>query len=80
MSDTPKTDAQIDLTVTINGIEMVPADFARSQERRIAHLELALHQIRNGCVDYDDVANELFRSSPCEIRKICVAALEGKLL
>lgn len=44
---------------------------------RIAELERALHQIKNGCVDDDDVANELFRSSPAEIRKIAVNALAG---
>lgn len=44
---------------------------------RIVELERALHQIKNGCVDDDDVANELFRSSPGEIRKIANAALAG---
>lgn len=48
------------------------------QTCRIAYLELALNQIKNGCVDEDDVANELFRSSPDEIRKLCLKALEGK--
>lgn len=47
------------------------------QESRIALLERALHQIKNGCVDDGDTANELFRSSPAEIRKIARDALDG---
>jgi hypothetical protein len=49
----------------------------RQLEARIAQLELALHQIKNGCVDEDDEANALWRSSPREIRKIAVNALNG---
>ena len=37
---------------------------------RVEELERALHQIRNGCVDEGDTANELWRLSPSEIRKI----------
>lgn len=49
----------------------------RNAKNRIALLERALHQIKNGCVDYDDVANELFRSSPGEIRRVAMDALAG---
>lgn len=81
MSDTPKTDA-----AEVWGHDVVPskyyvtAEFAAAQERRIAHLERALHQIKNGCVDDDDTVNEWYRSAPKEIRKICLDALEGKPL
>jgi hypothetical protein len=44
---------------------------------RIAALERALHQIKNGCVDEDDKVNEWYRSAPSEIRKICEIALAG---
>ena len=44
---------------------------------RVARLELALSQIKNGCVDDDDKTNELFRLSPGELRKIAVNALAG---
>lgn len=82
-SDTPRTDAAIFYIADKYGgnIQLaVPAEFAAIQERRIAHLELALHQIKNGCVDEDDKVNEWYRSAPKEIRRICLDALEGKPL
>lgn len=47
----------------------------KAQREKIAELEKALAQIRNGCVDDDDEANELFRASPAELRKIADNAL-----
>jgi hypothetical protein len=44
---------------------------------RLALLERALHQIKNGCVDDDDRANELFRLTPGELRRIAVDAIAG---
>jgi hypothetical protein len=48
------------------------------KDARIAELERALHQIKNGCVDEDDKINEWYRSAPSEIRKICETALAGR--
>lgn len=48
-------------------------------EKELQRLRLALNQIKNSCVDDDDTANELFRLSPAELRKIAVDALgEGR--
>lgn len=51
------------------------AQIVVDKDARIAQLELALHQIKNSCVDDDDKANELFRLSPAELRKIANSVL-----
>lgn len=57
--------------------EITDVYLASDVDARILVLERALHQIKNGCVDDDDKANELFRCSPREIREIAVNALAG---
>lgn len=42
----------------------------RAAKAHVADLEIALHQIRNSCVDEGDQANALFRLSPAEIRSL----------
>lgn len=51
---------------------------AAGMEMRIAELELALNQIRNGCVDDGDEGNALFKLSPGEIRKLIDTWLMGR--
>lgn len=42
---------------------------------RVAQLELALNQIKNGCVDDGDEENRYFRLSPSELRRIAMEAI-----
>lgn len=53
-----------------NATEDAQRTLMRAAADRIAALELALAQIRNGCVDDGDEANQYFRLCPSELRKI----------
>lgn len=59
----------LDLTMKIGGIEMVPADFARAQKRRVDELESAVQEIselisgHDGHV-FDDIAKVLLGTKP----------------
>lgn len=63
----------------VGGHQPVRATFMLGDEVYLAadtdKLVQALHQIRNGCVDDGDEANETFRLAPQELRAIAEKAL-----